>query len=156
MIRIELDTPARDDVARLLDEHLTDMLATSPADSVHALDHTALSGPDIRFWTARDGPALLGCAALQTFPPNAGEIKSMRTATAARGRGVASFLLTHLVDAARQARLDGIYLETGTQEYFAPARRLYQRHGFTECPPYADYRPDPNSVFMHRALPAFP
>lgn len=156
MIRIELDNTARDDVARLLDEHLLDMFATSPADSVHALDHTALSGPDIRFWIAREGPALLGCAALKPVPHNAGEIKSMRTATAARGRGVASLLLTHLVDVARQAQLDGIYLETGTQEYFAPARRLYRRHGFIECPPFANYRPDPNSVFMHLALPALP
>lgn len=156
MIRIELDNPARDDVARLLDEHLLDMFATSPADSVHALDHTALSGPDIRFWTAREGSALLGCAALKAIPHNAGEIKSMRTATAAQGRGVASLLLTHLVDVARRAQLDGIYLETGTQEYFAPARRLYRRHGFIECPPFADYRTDPNSVFMHLALPALP
>lgn len=156
MIRIELDNPARDDVARLLDEHLLDMFATSPADSVHALDHAALSGPDIRFWTAREGQGLLGCAALKRFPPRHGEIKSMRTATAARGRGVASLLLTHLVDVARQDRLNGIYLETGTQEYFAPARRLYQRLGFAECPPFADYQLDPNSVFMHLALPALP
>lgn len=156
MIRIELDNPARDDVARLLDEHLLDMFATSPADSVHALDHKALSGPDIRFWTAREGPSLLGCAALKRILPNAGEIKSMRTATAARGRGVASLLLTHLVDVARRDRLDGLYLETGTQEYFAPARRLYQRHGFAECPPFADYRLDPNSVFMHLDLPPLP
>ena len=156
MIRIELDNPARDDVARLLDEHLTDMFATSPAESVHALDHTALAGPDISFWTARDGSTLLGCAALKRFPPDRGEIKSMRTSTAARGRGVGGLLLNHVVAIARQDRLDGLYLETGTQDYFAAARRLYRHHGFAECPPFASYRLDPNSVFMHLGLRGLP
>ena len=156
MIRIELDTPARDDVAQLLDEHLTDMFATSPADSVHALDRSALAGPDITFWTAREGSTLLGCAALKRFSPRSGEIKSMRTAAESRGRGVASRLLTHLIAQARRDLLDDLYLETGTQEYFAPARRLYQRHGFTECLPFAGYRLDPNSIFMRLILRELP
>ena len=42
------------EVARLLSEHLADMFATSPAESVHALDHSALSGPSVTFWTARE------------------------------------------------------------------------------------------------------
>jgi putative acetyltransferase len=43
-------------------------------------------------------------------------------------------------------------LETGSWAYFAPARTLYARHGFVECAPFGDYRPDPNSVFMTLAL----
>jgi putative acetyltransferase len=43
-------------------------------------------------------------------------------------------------------------LETGAMPFFAPARALYARHGFVECPPFADYREDPNSVFMTRDL----
>ena len=39
-------------------------------------------------------------------------------------------------------------LETGTQPGFVPARRLYESFGFVECGPFADYREDPNSVFM--------
>ena len=35
---------------------------------------------------------------------------------------------------------------------FEPARKLYQSFGFTFCAPFADYRDDPNSVFMTRAL----
>ena len=31
---------------------------------------------------------------------------------------------------------------------FAPARALYTGFGFTECPPFDAYKPDPNSVFM--------
>jgi putative acetyltransferase len=157
MISIDRDSPTRDDVHRLLSEHLADMFATSPAESVHALDHSALSAPSITFWTAREEGALLGCGALKLLesapgPVTSGEIKSMRTAAAARGRGVATSMLRHILNDARARNLEHVYLETGTEDYFAPARRLYARHGFTECPPFADYVLDPNSVFMELRL----
>lgn len=161
-MKIALDSPARDDVRRLLDEHLTDMFATSPAESVHALDHSALIAPTITFWTARDDDGtLLGCGALsrldapgdpaRTGPGDTGphgEIKSMRTAADARGRGVASALLDEVLAEARRRGYTRISLETGPQDYFAPARRLYARHGFTECGPFGSYTLDPHSVFM--------
>jgi putative acetyltransferase len=148
MIRIERDNPGRKDVQQLLSEHLADMFATSPAESVHALDHVALSEPAITFWTARDDVELLGCAALKQLQSGQGEIKSMRTATHARGRGMATLLLTHIMAETRCRGYERLYLETGSQDFFAPARRLYQRHGFTVCPPFADYGLDPNSVYM--------
>ena len=76
----------------------------------------------------------------------------MRTTASARGRGVATRLLLHILDDARSRNLERIYLETGTENYFAPARRLYARNGFTECQPFAEYRHDPNSVFMELRL----
>ena len=156
MISINRDDPARADVHQLLSEHLADMYGTSPAESVHALDHSALSGPSITFWTAREDGGLLGCGALKLLasPTEAldGEIKSMRTTASARGRGVATLMLRHILDDARARELRRVYLETGTEEYFAPARRLYARNGFTECPPFAGYTLDPNSVFMELSL----
>ena len=157
MIHIEKDDPARTDVHRLLSEHLADMFATSPADSVHALDHSALSAPTISFWTARKDGELLGCGALKALdsphgPAKRGEIKSMRTAAGARGQGVATLMLRHILDEARTRNFERIYLETGTEDYFAPARRLYTRNGFSECPPFADYVLDPNSVYMELLL----
>jgi len=177
MIHIDRDNPVRGDVHRLLSEHLADMFATSPAESVHALDHSALSVPSITFWTAREDGELLGCGALKLLDPEPGptldsseprsaavhgtelhfagrlgEIKSMRTAAAARGRGVATLMLKHIIDHARSQDLERVCLETGTEDYFAPARRLYARHGFTECPPFANYVLDPNSVFMELRL----
>jgi putative acetyltransferase len=148
MIRIERDDPRRADAQQLLSDHLADMFAASPADSVHALDPAALSGPAITFWTARQDSELLGCGALKQLQHGQGEIKSMRTATHARGRGIAALLLTHILEEARQAGYHRLYLETGSQDFFAPARRLCQRHGFSICPPFADYVHDPNSVHM--------
>lgn len=152
MIRIETDDPARPDVHRLLSEHLADMFATSPAESVHALDHSALSHESITFWTAREDGVLLGCGALKTLAPRHAEIKSMRTTSTARGRGVATLMLEHIVAEAARLGYERLSLETGTEEYFAPARRLYARHGFTECPPFGDYTLDPHSVFMELAV----
>jgi putative acetyltransferase len=149
---IEIDDPTRPDVLALLGEHLADMYATSPAESVHALDPTALAKPEITFWTARVDGRLLGCGALKELSPSEGEIKSMRTAAAARGRGVATQILARLLRTAAERGYTRLNLETGSQEFFAPARRLYQRHGFVECPPFGDYQPDPNSVFMTREV----
>ncbi|MGO4190531.1 GNAT family N-acetyltransferase [Arthrobacter sp. YAF17] len=153
MIRIDRDSPGRADVEQLLSEHLADMFATSPAESVHALDPAALSGPDVAFWTAREDSGVLGCGALKLLEPGEsktkqGEIKSMRTAAHARGRGIATLLLAHILAEARRCGYHRLYLETGSQDFFAPARRLYQRHGFSVCPPFAGYGEDPNSVYM--------
>nr|WP_245192331.1 GNAT family N-acetyltransferase [Arthrobacter pigmenti] len=132
----------------MLNEHLTDMFATSPAESVHALDHSALRHPDITFWSAREDSLLLGCGALKRLPRCAGEIKSMRTAEAARGRGVATLILKRIIAEALERGYEQLFLETGTQDFFAPARRLYARYGFVSCPPFADYSEDPHSTFM--------
>lgn len=152
MIRIQRDDPRRRDVQDLLAGHLADMFATSPAESVHALDPEALAGPEITFWTARREAELLGCGALKAISRGHGEIKSMRTAVFARGQGIATQLLAHILEFARDSGYERLSLETGSQEFFAPARRLYQRHGFTLCAPFAGYVPDPNSVFLTLAL----
>ncbi len=152
---IGLDSPVRGDVRALLDEHLADMYATSPPESVHALDHPALLAPSVTFLTARDPDGiLLGCGALSELAPTTagsrgeGELKSMRTAHAARGRGVATAVLARLLELAAERGYGRVSLETGSQEFFSPARRLYAGHGFVECGPFGSYVPDPHSVFM--------
>ena len=128
------------------------MFATSPPESVHALDPSALSDESVTFWTAREDGVLLGCGALKELDPHQGEIKSMRTTPGARGRGVAAQMLTRIMDVARRRHYEQLCLETGSEEFFAPARRLYSRNGFTLCEPFANYVLDPYSVFMSMAL----
>src|SRR5207248_3478742 len=91
---------------------------------------------------------LLGIGALKRLSPRHGEIKSMHTAAARRGKGAGSAMLEHIIASARACGMSRLSLETGSWDYFRPARALYARHGFRECPPFADYVPDPNSVFM--------
>jgi putative acetyltransferase len=140
-----LDTPQ---VARLLSEHLDEMQQHSPPESVHALDPDRLRTPDLTFWSAWEGEDVLGCAALRELGPAHGEVKSMRTAAAHRRRGVAAFLLAHVVAEARHRGYTRLSLETGSPEAFAPARAMYARHGFVECAPFEPYAADPFSVFM--------
>ncbi len=149
---IEIDDLTDPAVIELLEEHLVDMYATSPPESVHALDVSGLKRPEITFWVAREGGTALGCAALKQIDSGHGEVKSMRTARNARGRGVATTLLAHLMSAARARGYSRLSLETGSMEFFAPARRLYERNGFRYCGPFGSYQEDPNSVFMTRLL----
>ena len=136
------------EIAALLGAHLELMRATSPPESVHALDLDSLRAPEITFWTVHDNGQLLGCGALREIDGRHGEIKSMHTAEAARGRGVARRLLSHIVAEARRRGYRRLSLETGSPESFAPARTLYQAFGFQTCGPFADYVFDPFSVYM--------
>ena len=141
------------EIAALLDEHLTDMHAITPAESVHAMDLEALrADPNVTFWSLWEEGSLLGCGALKLIDSQRGEIKSMRTAEAHRRRGVAAQILEHIFDQARAAGLTALYLETGSMAEFAAARGLYERYGFEYCKPFAGYEDDPNSVFMRCAL----
>ncbi len=139
-------------VIALLRVHFTRAHAVSPPGSAHALDLGALQSPSITLWAAWDDDALLGVGALHQLAPDHGEVKSMHTAEAARGRGVGAALLRHIIAAARERGHTRLSLETGSMAYFHPAIALYRRHGFVECGPYAHYVADPNSVFMTLAL----
>ena len=72
----------------------------------------------------------------------------MHVVQSRRRLGTGSAMLRHIIAAAREMKLSRLSLETGSWDYFRPARAFYSRHGFVECPPFADYVPDPNSVFM--------
>jgi putative acetyltransferase len=77
---------------------------------------------------------------------------AMHMARATRGKGAGSAMLRHIIASARVRGISRLSLQTGSWEYFEPARRLYRKHGFVECPPFADYVLDPNSVFMSLEL----
>ena len=135
-------------VIELLGAHVARARAETARGSAHALDLSGLRSPDITFWSAWDGDSLLGVGALKRLSDDHGEVKSMHTAEAARRRGVGSAILRHIIEAARARGMSRLSLETGSWAYFEPARALYARHGFAECPPFGEYRDDPNSVFM--------
>ncbi|EDL70442.1 GNAT family N-acetyltransferase [Vibrio campbellii] len=147
-MKIEVDNLERAEVIALLEEHLQDMYAMSPPESVHALDLDKLKAPEVTFWTGWKEKQLLGCAAIKELDEQHAELKSMRTTPSARGQGVASQLLIHVIEQAKQKGLRRLSLETGSMEFFEPARLLYEKHGFVYCEPFGDYELDPNSQFM--------
>ena len=147
-MRIEIDDLSRPEVHELLREHLANMYELSPPESVHALDLSKLRAPDITFWSAWEDSRIVGCGALKQLTPTHGEIKSMRTPNAMRRRGAGRAILVHIIDEARRRGYRRLSLETGSQDGFHPAQKLYQSAGFAYCGPFADYTDDPNSVFM--------
>ena len=145
----DLTSPA---VVDLLRQHLALMISVTPPGSVHALDLEGLKRTDITAWTLWQKERLLGCGALRELDQYHGEIKSMHIVHTARGQGVGQAMLDHVLDEARRRGYRRISLETGVMEAFAPARTLYAKNGFSICPPFGDYTPDPNSVCMTRTL----
>ncbi|HZV36091.1 MAG TPA: GNAT family N-acetyltransferase, partial [Verrucomicrobiae bacterium] len=67
-------------------------------------------------------------------------------------RGIGSFVLQHIISEAHRRGYRRLSLETGSMPYFAPAHALYRKFGFKTCSPFADYREDPNSLFLTREL----
>lgn len=145
----ELD---RDDVRALLDQHFTEMRAGSPPSACHVLPVDGLRDPAIRFFTLRENGVLLGCGALKSLEPGHGEVKSMRTASAALGRGIGKAMLDHLLATARAAGMKRVSLETGSTEQFAAANRLYEKNGFERCGPFGGYADTDWTHFFTREI----
>jgi putative acetyltransferase len=151
-MKIVVDDLSGPEIAAFLDEHVQQMRSVTPLESKHALDLDGLRRPEITFWSVIDGDTLVGCGAIKRLDAGHGELKSMRTAPARQRSGVASALLAHIIAEAKRMGLGRLSLETGSAEFFRPARTLYEKFGFRYCEPFADYRAGPHNVFMTKAL----
>jgi putative acetyltransferase len=152
MVQIRADDPTAPYVADLLTHHLRE-LQDAMAGHAFALDAAGLSAPSVAFWTAWDGGTLLGFGALKQLDDTHGEVKSMRAAPAARGKGVGRSMLAHIVGEANQRGYKRLSLETGTAPLHAPAISLYRSAGFIPCNAFADYQPSPHNQFFSVDLP---
>ncbi len=155
-ITLAIDDLTGPDIEQLVRDHKAEMLTVSPWDSSHALLIEGLRAPAITLWRAEVDGTLAAMGGLKRLSATEGEIKSMHTRAAYRGRGLGlgTRLLETILEAARAEGLTRISLETGTQPLFAPAWRLYERHGFVPCGPFGAYAEDPNSRFFTLSLPA--
>lgn len=149
MIIVEKTDPHHPGAAALLRQSHALMTALFPPEDNFFLDIDDLCADNIRFFTAREGDAILGTGAL-AVKHGYGEIKSMFVAESARGKGVADALLRKLEDQARKDSLPLLKLETGNSLH--AAHRLYARHGFTPCGPFGDYPAAKSSIFMEKTL----
>ncbi len=139
-------------VIALLRFHFDTNIAVTPAGSAHVFDLSRLAEPDISFWSAWDGDVAMGVGALKRMNEQDGEVKSMHTLQTARRSGTGTAMLLHIMAEAKAMGLKQLWLETGSFEFFAPARALYARHGFAECEHFVGYQPDANSTFMTREI----
>lgn len=151
-LRIVPDPIETDQVIAILEAHLATMYATSPPESVFALDLVGLRAPDITFWTVWTGETAIGCGALREHSGQFGEIKSMHTLESHRGLGAGNAMLQHILEVAGSRGYQEVKLETGSHPAFEPAQKLYLKHGFSYCEAFPPYAPNPFSVFMEKGL----
>jgi len=144
-----LDDPR---VIALVADHLAGASATLPPQANHAAAVEGLKSPAIRLFVAWSGGEPLAIGAIKRLGNGEGEVKSMFTAPASRGKGAGNVILGHLVEAARADGLTRLSLATHPFAYFDAAIALYRRHGFVDCPPYADYTVDPATLYMTREI----
>lgn len=149
--RVETADPA---VAAFLTAHHAELEPTAPAESRHALVFERLLAPDVRLFAGYIDDRPVATGALATVDTGHEELKSMRTDPALRGRGLGRSMLAFLLADAEARGIRRVSLETGSAEFFVPARALYTVTGFRECGPFGRYVADPHSTFMTRDLPA--
>jgi putative acetyltransferase len=92
----------------------------------------------------------IGCGAVRRIDPRTGELKRMYVRPEERGRGVGRALLGALEAQARALGLTRLVLETGIRQTEAIA--LYQRCGFKNIRPFAEYVSSPLSICMAKDL----
>lgn len=148
MIRIGPESPLGPDLGDLMARHTQAMHADTPPESIHMMDVSELAAPGIAFHVMREDGRPIGMGAVKRIGADEGEIKSMHVLAELRGRGLARRMLDHLVAEAQATGITRLSLETGSQDAFLPARRLYETAGFVPCAPFGAYREDPMSVYL--------
>lgn len=102
------------------------------------------------FLVARREGEPIGCGAIRRLDPEAAEIKRMYVVPAARGRRVATAILSALEGEARLLGVARLVLETGERQPESLA--LYRRAGFTAIPRFGDYVDSALSLCMAKVL----
>ena len=126
-------------------------LGLYPPESCHLLGVEELEEPGVTVFVAREGADAVGMAALVERGDGTAELKRMFVPPAARGRGIASELLSAAESHARTHGIRLLQLETGPLQ--PSAIRLYERSGFCLIPNFGKYVGDPNSVCYEKAIP---
>ena len=140
------------EVNKLLKKHFVELRAASPEGSAHVLDIPGLRIPSIKFWSLWEKNQLMGCGALKFLDKDHGEFKSIRIHDNFRGKGYGLKIVNHLINEAKYLKIKRLSIETGSGDFFAPARKLFNNCGFKPCPPFAHYKEDVNSLYLTKLL----
>jgi len=136
------------EVNNLLKKHFIELRSVSPAGSTHVLDIDGLKDSSIKFWSLWENNKLIGCGALKFLEKDHGEFKSIRVADEFRKKGIGERIINHLIEEAKKLEISKLSIETGAGEFFAPARKLFNKFGFKKSEPFAHYKDDPNSCYF--------
>ena len=119
LIEGNFDDPKVND---LLIRHFKELRSVSPEGSAHVLDIPGLKVSSIKFWSVWEKDTLLGCGALKFLSENHGEFKSIRIVDDFRKKGYGFKIINHLIEEAKKLNIEKLSLETGSGNFFLPAR----------------------------------
>ena len=140
------------DVNLLLTKHFIELRAASPEGSAHVLDIPGLKIPSIKFWSLWENDKLMGCGALKFLDKDHGEFKSIRVHDDFRNKGNGIKVIDHLIYEAKKLDIKRISIETGSGNFFEPARKLFKKCKFEPCEPFAHYKVDINSLYLTKLI----
>ena len=141
-----------DEIAQVLQAHWLFCTSSTPIEHVYALDAAKLFSPDITVFGARIDGALVGVGAMRKLDPLHAELKSMHTLANFRGLGVGKAMVAHIEDFARGVGVERMSLETGTNDAFGAARKLYQSLGYKSCDAFGDYVLSEDNICMTKLI----
>jgi len=136
------------EVYELLIKHFIELSSVSPVCKGHVLDIPGLKDPSIKFWSFWKNDQLMGCGALKFLDTEHGEFKSIRLADKFRKQDNGIKVIKHLIDRAKKLNIKKISLETGSGNFFIPARKLFIKCGFKVCKPFSHYKEDSKACYM--------
>jgi len=137
------------EVNKLLKKHFIELRSVSPEGSTHVLDINGLKNASIKFWSLWEENKLVGCGALKFLETYHGEFKSIRVADDFRKKGYGKKIIHHLISESKEIGIKKLSVETGSGNFFLPARKLFTSCGFKPCDPFAHYKLDPNSCYFN-------
>ena len=137
------------EVNKLLKKHFIELRSVSPEGSTHVLDIDGLKNTSIKFWSLWEENKLVGCGALKFLETYHGEFKSIRVADDFRKKGYGKKIIYHLISESKEIGIKKLSVETGSGNFFLPARKLFTSCGFKPCDPFAHYKLDANSCYFN-------
>ncbi|MGC1503069.1 MAG: GNAT family N-acetyltransferase [Sulfitobacter sp.] len=154
MIKVDLADPNDPEVGQIISAHVAYGDAHYPTESNHHVYLEEYDECGVQLFGAWLDGSCVGMAGLKSVTNRHGELKSMHVLRKARGYGVGALLINTVIKEASKRGLERLSLETGSREASAAARLVYEKFGFEYCPPFGDYREDPESVFMTLGISA--
>jgi putative acetyltransferase len=148
---VQSETPDKPEVLAFLAAADERSASLYPTESRYGPSLRSLLAADVRFFVARQDGRAVGCGGFVLLRDYSAEMKRLFVDPASRGPGVDRALVQAIEEAASCENVKTLFLETGIKS--AEALRLYTRLGFETCSPFAEYKPDPLSVFMTKQLP---
>src|SRR5689334_10449663 len=147
---ITQERPDSADAVALITELEAHLEPLYPAKSRHGYSVDKLLGHGVAFFVLRDRGTPGGCAGIQLFGTEYGEVKRMYVRPPFRGLGYGKLLLEQLTDHARAHGVAFLRLETGIRQ--PAAIRLYERMGFQRIGPFGDYLEDPLCLYYEKRI----